>query len=306
MPSARRYPLVLLHRDLMQLRRNDPVLQEVGSPSVRIESSAPTAGILLVRDTSRRPSAASGLPASSADEERLLVVNLGDDHTSPMNDPLMAPPRGGPWRLVWSSERPQYGGGGTVPFVEAGRWLIAVSPRCCSARTRSPDCCPEADQERLLQFGQQRLERGDVGLVGLREDLHVVLLGHLLFAPVAGEAQALAARVVRIERLVGLALGAQAVGAAVGDHHAALGNRGAVEIDVDLAELATNQLFVDDRRGGRARADDNQLSREEQRGDKLIGAAALAATLSSFCWPSRAVSSLVSGADGESAPMRNC
>ena len=117
-------PLVLLHRDLMQLRRNDPVLQDVGSPSVRIESSAPTTGILLVRYTRRNPSAASGSPASSADEERLLVVNLGDDHTSPMNDPLMAPPRCGPWTLVWSSEHPQYGGGGTVPFVEAGRWLI--------------------------------------------------------------------------------------------------------------------------------------------------------------------------------------
>ena len=52
------------------------------------------------------------------------MVNLAGDHQSPMNDPLMAPPRAGQWTLLWSSEHPQYGGGGTVPFVEAGRWLI--------------------------------------------------------------------------------------------------------------------------------------------------------------------------------------
>ena len=97
-------PLVLLHRDLMRLRRNDAVLQHVGSASVRIESSAPTAAILLVRYTAHKPTASS---VSSADHERLLVVNLADDHHSPMNDPLLAPPRSGQWTLLWSSEHPQ-------------------------------------------------------------------------------------------------------------------------------------------------------------------------------------------------------
>ena len=116
-------PLVLLHRDLMRLRRNDAVLQHVGSSSVRdreLCSDALGAADPLHR---RRRS------------DRLLVVNLADDHLSPMNEPLMAPPRGGQWTLLWSSEHPQYGGGGTVPFVEAGRWLDPRSGRdCCSVR----------------------------------------------------------------------------------------------------------------------------------------------------------------------------
>jgi maltooligosyltrehalose trehalohydrolase len=104
-------PLTLMHRDLMRLRRTDAVLQRVGTPQIRVESSAPTPSLLLIRYMAR-------------EGHRLLVVNLGDDHVSPMNDPLMAPPPGGSWALLWSSEHPQYAGGGTVPFVEAGRWLV--------------------------------------------------------------------------------------------------------------------------------------------------------------------------------------
>ena len=97
-------PLVLLHRDLMRLRRNDAVLQEVGSPSVRIESSAPTR-VLLIRYT-RRTLCWSSITCVFGGWDRLLVVNLADDHHSPMNEPLMAPPRCGPWTLLWSSEHP--------------------------------------------------------------------------------------------------------------------------------------------------------------------------------------------------------
>ena len=87
------------------------MLQNLGTAAVRIESSAPTPAIVLIR-------------YSAANGDRLLVVNLGDDHLSPMNDALFAPPKDGGWTLLWSSEHPQYGGGGTMPFVEAGRWLI--------------------------------------------------------------------------------------------------------------------------------------------------------------------------------------
>ena len=123
----------------------------------------------------------------------------------------------------------------------------------------------------FLEFGDEGLQRRDVRVVGLREALHVVLLGHLLFAPVAVEPDALAAGVLHVERLVGLAARPQAVGAAVGDHHAALGNRGAVQVDVDVAELVPDQLFVDHRGRRGACGNDEQLSRKEQRGDELIG-----------------------------------
>jgi maltooligosyltrehalose trehalohydrolase len=103
--------LLHLHQDLLRLRRDDPVLSRIGTPEARIESAAPASHIVLIRYL-----------ASGA--HRLLVVNLGDDHLSPMNDPLYAPPPGCRWKSVWSSEHPQYGGGGAPTFPEADRWLI--------------------------------------------------------------------------------------------------------------------------------------------------------------------------------------
>jgi maltooligosyltrehalose trehalohydrolase len=104
-------PAVRLHRDLLRLRREDPVLAQVGTSDVRIESAAPTAAILLIRYISQ-------------DGHRLLVLNLGTDHVSAMNDALFAPLPGTHWSVQWFSEHPDYGGGGAVPFVGPGRWLI--------------------------------------------------------------------------------------------------------------------------------------------------------------------------------------
>ena len=152
----------------------------------------------------------------------------------------------------------------------------------------------------IFQFVEQRGQRGDVRLVGLRERLHVVLLGHLVLAPVAVEADALAAGVLRVERLVRLAPRAQAVGAAVGDHHAALGNRGAVQIDVDVAELAREMSFSLTTAGAVVRAETTmQLPGKEQRGDELVGGGRdVAPRCYRACAAcSRSVSSLASAAD---------
>src|SRR5262249_20084273 len=43
--------------------------------------------------------------------DRLLVVNLGSDYEpASVSEPLIAPPTGHKWRLVWSSDDPRYGG----------------------------------------------------------------------------------------------------------------------------------------------------------------------------------------------------
>jgi maltooligosyltrehalose trehalohydrolase len=104
-------PLRRLHRDLIHQRRDDPVLSGLGTASVGVESSAPEPSLLVVRYL-----ADAG--------HRLLVVNFGDDHDSPMNEPLFAPQPGTDWHVAWSSEDPSYGGGGTLPFVRAGRWRL--------------------------------------------------------------------------------------------------------------------------------------------------------------------------------------
>lgn len=107
-------PLLRLHRDLLALRRTDAILQLLGTGEVSVESSAPTEEVLLIRYVGRT----SG---------RLLIVNFGDDYTSPMNDPLYAPRPGSAWSALWSSEQPQYGGHGDVLHTDAGPWLIRAA-----------------------------------------------------------------------------------------------------------------------------------------------------------------------------------
>ena len=103
-------PLRRMHHDLIHLRRTDPVLADLGTARTAIESSAPHPSVVVIRY----------LAAAS---HRLVVVNLADEHESPMNEPLFAPP-GGDWRMVWSSEDPNYDGSGAIPLVPNGRWLL--------------------------------------------------------------------------------------------------------------------------------------------------------------------------------------
>lgn len=59
------------------------------------------------------------------DDDRLLLVNLGVDlrlDTAP--EPLLAPPEGTEWRILWSSEDPRYGGLGIAPLDAEENWHL--------------------------------------------------------------------------------------------------------------------------------------------------------------------------------------
>jgi maltooligosyltrehalose trehalohydrolase len=100
-----------LHRDLLELRRTDPVL---GQRPCRIEGAALTDEAWMLRFFSQ----------SGAD--RLLIVNLGRDLLlGPAPEPLLAPVEGQAWRLLWSSEAPVYGGSGGPAQDAVGDWLIS-------------------------------------------------------------------------------------------------------------------------------------------------------------------------------------
>ena len=100
-----------LHRDLLELRRTDPVL---GQRPCRIDGAALTDEAWMLRFFSR----------SGAD--RLLIVNLGRDLLlGPAPEPLLAPIEGQAWRLLWSSEAPVYGGSGGPAQDAVGDWLIS-------------------------------------------------------------------------------------------------------------------------------------------------------------------------------------
>lgn len=100
-----------LHRDLIILRRTDPVLRRQGDDGIDGAVLGPSA--FLLRFLGR----AAG--------DRLLVVNLGaDEELLPAPEPLLAPPLGRAWRTVWSSEHPDYGGRGCPPVEVEGAWRL--------------------------------------------------------------------------------------------------------------------------------------------------------------------------------------
>ncbi|HEV3418144.1 MAG TPA: DUF3459 domain-containing protein, partial [Pirellulales bacterium] len=56
---------------------------------------------------------------------RLLLVNFGRDlRRDFIPQPLVAPPAGGRWRILWSSEDPRYGGNGTPELDTPDGWRI--------------------------------------------------------------------------------------------------------------------------------------------------------------------------------------
>ena len=110
----RHAPAYALHRDLLALRRDDPVLARAGT--YRVEGATLGPGALLLRY----------IDAEAGD--RLLIVNLECDlDFSPAREPLVAPPYRARWRLRWSSEAPEYGGQGTPPLDPDGPWLVPGS-----------------------------------------------------------------------------------------------------------------------------------------------------------------------------------
>jgi maltooligosyltrehalose trehalohydrolase len=100
--------LLKLHRDLIALRRADPVLK---SGYDDIDTATLSGNGILVRFFSDH-------------DDRLLIVNLGPDLTPQIfPQPLLAPPERRSWSLLWSSEEPAYGGEGVYPpETDDGRW----------------------------------------------------------------------------------------------------------------------------------------------------------------------------------------
>ncbi len=101
-----------LHRDLLCLRREDPVLCRQGADG--IDGAVFSTQCFLVRFFS---------PGYLRD--RLLLVNLGIEmDLDPAPEPLLAPPASMEWIKLWSSEDPQYGGCGTASLDTEQNWRI--------------------------------------------------------------------------------------------------------------------------------------------------------------------------------------
>ncbi len=100
-----------LHRDLLRLRREDEIFRAQRGDRLHGAVIGPEAFVLRY--------------FGEDDDCRLLVINLGRDlFPNPTSEPLMAPPRGKRWEVLWYSEHPRYGGCGAPPLETNSHWRI--------------------------------------------------------------------------------------------------------------------------------------------------------------------------------------
>jgi len=106
----RHAPVYRMHEDLLRIRREDTIILA----PVRYDGATLGERAFVMRYF-----------ATSASDDRLLVVNLGGDlHLLVAPEPLLAPPEAEGWAILWSSESPEYGGYGTPPLETTCGWLI--------------------------------------------------------------------------------------------------------------------------------------------------------------------------------------
>lgn len=100
-----------LHFDLLKLRKEDPVFRAQIRGGVDGAVLSDEAFVLRFFEKNCG--------------DRLLIVNLGmDTDLSPIPEPLIAPPVNKAWEIIWSSEHPRYGGGGTPQLAKAAEWRL--------------------------------------------------------------------------------------------------------------------------------------------------------------------------------------
>lgn len=111
--AGRHAEALSLHRDLIALRRDDPTFRAQGSHGVDGAVLGPEAYVMR-------------FPGPDGPEgDRLLLVNLGVDQALlPAPEPLLAPPLGFRWRVLWHSEAPCYGGCGLGEVERAVGWRL--------------------------------------------------------------------------------------------------------------------------------------------------------------------------------------
>ncbi|HEY5868521.1 MAG TPA: DUF3459 domain-containing protein, partial [Candidatus Tectomicrobia bacterium] len=119
-----------LHRDLLQLRREDAVFRAQRRGGVDGAVLGPEAFVLRF--------------FGEHGQDRLLLVNLGLALAlSPVPEPLLAPLEGMQWETCWSSEDPRYGGGGTPPLETEEHWQIPGQ----AAVVLTPHVCTNAPED---------------------------------------------------------------------------------------------------------------------------------------------------------------
>jgi maltooligosyltrehalose trehalohydrolase len=100
-----------LYRDLIRLRREDPVFSAQDGERILGATFGDEAFALRF--------------FGEGDDCRLLIVNLGRDIVAEsISEPLLAPPLGKRWEVLWYSEAPRYGGYWAPPLETDSGWRV--------------------------------------------------------------------------------------------------------------------------------------------------------------------------------------
>ena len=131
-------PIYQLHADLLKLRKEDLIIS--GRCRTKLDGAVLSDKCFVLRYF------------NEMGNDRLLLINLGTNlHLDPAPEPLLAPIENHLWRMLWSSESPQYGGYGTPALDNGENWRIPGR----ATVVMEPDFSPE---ERKRQF-----ECGEIG-----------------------------------------------------------------------------------------------------------------------------------------------
>src|SRR5436190_2002174 len=100
-----------LHVDLLRLRREDSRFRQQESAGIDGAVLGPTSFVLRY--------------LSQGDDDRLLLVNLGERQVlNPASEPLLAPPGGFRWETLWTSDSLDYGGEGIAVTAAPDEWIL--------------------------------------------------------------------------------------------------------------------------------------------------------------------------------------
>lgn len=113
--AERNSQALALHRDLLHLRRNDPVIARLDCAAIEGATVSEHAFVLRWADATHG--------------DRLLVVNLDQELLlTPAPEPLLAPSANARWHLQWSSNDVRYNGQGVAhPVDDEQRWRIPAN-----------------------------------------------------------------------------------------------------------------------------------------------------------------------------------
>jgi maltooligosyltrehalose trehalohydrolase len=100
-----------LHIDVLKLRRGDSRFRQQISGGVDGAILGPASFVLRY--------------FADENDDRLLMVNFGKSQVlEPAPEPLLAPPLGYGWEMLWTSDSPRYGGAGSAPVATQEQWVL--------------------------------------------------------------------------------------------------------------------------------------------------------------------------------------